>query len=119
MDFMKNQAIYLQVADYLCEQILLRKWKEGEKIPSIRDMAVTMGVNPNTVNKTYTFLQEKGIITNQRGLGYFVADRGYEHTLELKKEDFIGQELPHFFKTMDLLRMTFEDIKNYYDKRGT
>lgn len=114
MEFRDDQAIYLQIADLFCENILLEKWNPGDRIPSVREMAVSIEVNPNTVMRTFTYLQEKGIIYNKRGIGYFVADDGRIKTKALRKEDFIKDELPRFFKAMDLLHLSMEDIQKYY-----
>jgi GntR family transcriptional regulator len=116
MEFGENNAIYLQIADQLCEQILKQIWKPEDRIPSVRDMAVQIEVNPNTVMRTYNYLQDKGIIYNKRGIGYFVADDGYEKTKALKKDDFIHTELPQLFKTMELLHLTVDDIHIQYKK---
>ncbi|MBW6497720.1 MAG: GntR family transcriptional regulator [Bacteroidales bacterium] len=116
MEFNENQAIYMQIADYFCENILQKKWLEGEKIPSIREIAVQVEVNPNTAMRTFSYLQDKGIIYNKRGIGYFVADNGFEKTLELKKEQFVEGELPQMFRTLDLLRMDFKDLEKLYQK---
>ncbi len=114
MEFNNRQAIYLQIADYLCERILKRQWREGEKIPSIRDTAVMVEVNPNTALRTYTFLQEQGIIYNKRGIGYFVADDGYRKTLAFKKQSFVNEELPKVFHTMEILDMEPADLENHF-----
>ncbi len=114
MEFKKKQAIYLQIGEHISENILRKLWKEGDKIPSIREMAVSIEVNPNTVMRTYTHLQDMGIIFNKRGIGYFVADRSYEKTQELKKKNFINRDLPYIFKTMDLLKITLDDLKELY-----
>ena len=116
MEFRERQAIYLQIGDHICENILRKKWKAGEKIPSIREMSVSIEVNPNTVMRTYSYLQDMGIIYNKRGIGYFVADKAYEKTQELKRKNFIGRELPSLFKTMDLLHLTFDDLKELYQR---
>jgi GntR family transcriptional regulator len=118
MEFKERQAIYLQIGEYICENILRKKWREGDKIPSIRDMAVSIEVNPNTVMRTYSYLQDMGIIYNKRGIGYFVAENSYQKTLGLKKKNFIDHELPQFFKTMTLLKITLDDLKHFYDKEG-
>lgn len=115
MEFNENQAIYMQIADYFCQNILQKKWQEGEKIPSIREIAVQVEVNPNTAMRTFSYLQDKGIIYNKRGIGYFVADDGYEKTLELKKDQFIEEELPQMFHTLELLRMDFKDLEKLYN----
>jgi GntR family transcriptional regulator len=116
MEFKENQPIYLQIADLFCENILLEKWNAGDRIPSVREMAVSTEVNPNTVMRTFTFLQEKGIIYNKRGIGYFVADDGFEKTRALRKENFVNLELPNIFMQMRLLRISMEDINNYYQQ---
>jgi GntR family transcriptional regulator len=114
MEFSDNQAIYLQIADHFCENILLKKWNPGDRIPSVREMAVNIEVNPNTVMRTFNYLQEKGIIYNKRGIGYFVSEDGFQKTKTLRKENFIKKELPNFFKEMELLNLSMEDIKSYY-----
>lgn len=116
MEFKDTQSIYLQIADHFCENILLRKWNAGDRIPSVREMAVNIEVNPNTVMRTFNYLQDKGIIFNKRGIGYFVSEDGYQKTRDYRKEIFIHQELPRFFKELDLLNLTMEDISSYYKK---
>ncbi len=116
MEFRQNQAIYLQIADHISERILSGVWKEGERIPSIREMSEGIEVNPNTVMRSYGYLQDLDIIYNQRGIGYFVAEDAYRKTLEQKKKRFIRRELPRIFRTMDLLHLTCEDLKILYDE---
>ena len=114
MEFRDSQAIYLQIADYICESILQKKWKEEDRIPSVRELAVNMEVNPNTVMRTFNYLQEQGIIYNKRGIGYFISDDGFEKTLELKKQIFINDEMPRLIKTMKLLGLKISDIEKLY-----
>lgn len=116
MDFQSKKAIYLQIADYVCEKILLNLWKEKEKIPSVRELAVSLEVNPNTVVRTYTFLEEKKIITMQRGIGYFVSEGGLLAVMTFKKEEFLKEDLPHVFKTMKLLNIDLKEIAKLYEK---
>ncbi len=111
MNFKKPKAIYMQIADYLCESILAADLKGGDRIQSVREMAAQVEVNPNTVARTYSYLQEKEIIFNKRGVGYFVAADALEKTKTLKKEAFIKQFLPEVFKLMELLEISFEDLK--------
>ena len=118
MEFRQNQAIYLQIADHITERILSGTWPEGERIPSIREMAEDIQVNPNTVMRSYAYLQDLGIIYNQRGIGYFVAEDAYRKTLELKKQNFIRRELPRIFRTMDLLHLTCEDLLTLREESG-
>ncbi len=116
MEFKNDQAIYLQIANQFFENILQGKWQRGEKIPSIREMAVQFEVNPNTALRTFNYLQEKGIIFNKRGLGYFLADDGLERTMALKKEQFINIDIPELFRNLQLLGMDIDDLKKYFQK---
>jgi GntR family transcriptional regulator len=116
MEFKDNQAIYLQIAEHFYENILLGKWNPGDRIPSVREMAVNIEVNPNTVMRTYNYLQDNGIIFNKRGIGYFVSEDGFQKTKNMRKEYFIQQELPRFFREMDLLNLTMEDVNAFYEQ---
>src|SRR6056297_781347 len=110
MEFVDTQAIYQQVADHVCEMILKGSWPEGERIPSVREMAVELQVNPNTVNKGYAYLQDRELIYNQRGIGYFVSDSAIDRTRTIKREEFFSEQLPRWFRTMRLLDITMDDI---------
>ncbi|MCO5936040.1 GntR family transcriptional regulator [Mucilaginibacter sp. RB4R14] len=114
MDFREKQAIYLQIAEYVCDQILLKHWQCGNKILSIRDLAVMMEVNPNTVQRAYDFLQQREIITNKRGIGYFADDDAVNRVVSFRKEQFIENELPLFFRNIYLLNVPIEDISVRY-----
>lgn len=116
MEFRENQAIYLQIAEFVCEQILLKKWNLGEKIMSIRDLAVLMQVTPNTAQRAYDFLQQRAIITNKRGIGYFTEADALERILTFRREQFIANELPVFFRNMYLLEIDFKEVKNLFDQ---
>jgi DNA-binding transcriptional regulator YhcF (GntR family) len=111
MEFNNKKSIYLQIADYFYENILRRQMKDNDRIPSVRELAIKIEVNPNTVMRTYQHLQEEQIIYNKRGIGYFVAKQAHDKALKIKKETFIKEELPEFFKTLDLLKMSLEEIK--------
>lgn len=114
MEFNDKQAIYLQIADYVCEQILLTHWSVDERIPSVRDLATTVAVNPNTVAKTYDFLQQKEIIFNKRGIGYFVDASAPEKIKAYRRERFLETDLPEFFRNLYLLDISMEEIEARY-----
>ncbi|WP_031525443.1 GntR family transcriptional regulator [Dyadobacter crusticola] len=116
MEFKDKQAIYLQIADFLCEQILLGKWPPGERIPSVRDLAAMLEVNPNTVMRTYDFLQNKEIIYNKRGIGYSADENARVRILAYRKERFLEIELPDIFRTLYILDISLEELGARYDK---
>lgn len=115
MEFKENEAIYLQIAGLVCENILTGKWTAGEKILSVRDLAVELEVNPNTVMRSYEFLQELKIVYNKRGQGLFVAEDGLERVVAFRKESFLRQNLPEFFKNIYLLGIPMEEIRKQYE----
>jgi len=114
MEFSQPKGIYLQIADQIRDRILEREWAEGDRIPSIREMAVSLGVNPNTVTKSYQTLTERNIIENQRGLGYFVTDAAQQTILHELREEFIREELPRVFRTMRLIGMDVSELATHF-----
>src|SRR6476620_5753775 len=110
MQFRESIAIYLQIADYICERILLKQWKQGERIPAVRELAMQLEVNPNTVMRTYEFLQQQNIIYNQRGIGYFVSADAINHAMQYKKTEFMDKELTAVFRNMYMLGMDVEEL---------
>ena len=115
MEFKDNEAIYLQIAALVCENILTGKWKPGEKILSVRDLAVELEVNPNTVMRSYELLQELKIVYNKRGQGLFVVEDGVVRVTDFRKEMFVRQYLPEFFKNIYLLGISMEEIRKQYE----
>ncbi|HLK30919.1 MAG TPA: GntR family transcriptional regulator [Puia sp.] len=116
MEFRENPAIYIQIAEYICEQILLKKWPSGEKIISIKELGVKMQVNPITVQRAYDFLQQRNIIFYKRGIGYFFDDEAAEKILAFRREQFLENELPVFLRTMYLLKIDIKEIKTRLDQ---
>lgn len=115
MEFRDNKAIYYQISDLICENILLNKFPEGERLISVRDMAANLQVNPNTVMRAYSFLQEESIIYNKRGIGYFIADNGKDVVMNLKKNSFIKNTLPVIFKECALYQIGEDELVNQYE----
>jgi len=116
MEFNQSQAIYLQIGDYICEQILIGRWKEGDRILSVRELGVALQVNPNTVVRTFEFLQNSEIIFNKRGVGYFVAENAKKKIIEYRRKQFLELDLPIIFKNINLLGMSFDEIKTQYEE---
>lgn len=110
MEFRKQKPIYLQIADRLMEQILQGEPAEDDRMPSVRDVAVNMGVNPNTVMRTFEQLQSEEIIYNRRGVGYFVSPDAKKRILAEQRRQFLEEELPLIRQKMQMLGITFEDV---------
>ena len=115
MTFSNDKAIYLQMADRLCDEILSEVYKDDDRIPSVREYAVLLEVNTNTAVKAYDELSRANIIYNKRGLGYFVTPGAKKQILKERKREFMKERLPELFRQMQLLGITLEDVKDAYD----
>ncbi len=116
MEFNNNKPIYLQLVDYFFEKILRKQILTGDKIMSVRELAEEAQVTPNTANRAYAYMQQLGIIYNKRGIGYFVSEEAFERTMQIKRTEFIEKDLPVFFNTLDMLNMSFDELKELYNK---
>lgn len=103
MEFDPNKPIYLQICDSIFERILSGEIKPEDRILSVREYGASIGVNPNTVARSYEKLTDLGIIYNKRGIGYFVAGAAREIVLDQERKTFMEEEVPKFLKRMDLL----------------
>jgi GntR family transcriptional regulator len=117
MNFKPNYPIYLQVADVICEKLLKGEWRNGDKLPALKDLAVTTSVNPNTVIKSLGYLVDNNILSTQRGVGYFLTDNARAITMDLKRKQFIDEVLPEVFASMDLLGLGLDALTRIYETR--
>ncbi len=111
MEFNSNRSIYLQICDAICEQILSGTLRPDERIPSVREYGAEIGVNPNTIMRSYEKLTADGIIYNRRGIGYFISPDALETVLEAQRKDFLENELPQILKRMKLLGLDSSLLK--------
>ncbi|MBR2151571.1 MAG: GntR family transcriptional regulator [Prevotella sp.] len=111
MTFTNDKAIYLQMADRLCDEILAGTYQEDDRIPSVREYAVLLQVNTNTAVKAYDELARANVIYNKRGLGYFVSLGAKEQILTERRRDFMDNRLPELFRQMRLLGIGIEEVR--------
>lgn len=110
MEFSEHKPIYLQMAEMMQERILCRAWEEESRIPSVREMGASLGVNPNTIVRTYQLLESDCVIYNKRGLGYFVREGARERIKERQRREFIEKELPQFKAKAELLGIAKDEL---------
>ena len=110
MEYNGHKPIYLQNVDMIQEKIIAGEWREEERIPSVREMGAMVGVNPNTIVRSYQLLETREIIYNKRGLGYFVKGGAVERIKENLKQEFIADEVPAFKAKADMLGITKEEL---------
>ena len=116
MDFNNYKAIYLQIADRICDEILLGTYGEEERIPSVREYASVVEVNANTAMRAFDYLQSLQVIYNKRGIGYFVAVGAKGAILKLRKEMFLKDELEYFFKQLCSMNVSVVELSAMYNE---
>ena len=118
MDFKSTLPIYQQIADYICDKVIGREWPEGQRIPSARDLGVLLQVNPNTVIRAFEKLQGDEIVSNRRGVGYFVEPGAPERILDTRRRDFMNHTLPEIFASMRQLGISLEEASLLWQQYG-
>lgn len=113
MEFNGNKSIYLQICDEICEKILSGALGPDMRIPSVREYGVEIGVNPNTVMRSYEKLTNEGVIYNRRGIGYFISKDARSIVLDSMRKDFIENELPAIVRKMELLGLKTEELLSH------
>jgi DNA-binding transcriptional regulator YhcF (GntR family) len=111
MEFNGNKSIYIQIRDEICERILTGELEPDMRIPSVREYGAEIGVNPNTVMRSYEKLTSDNIIYNRRGIGYFISQDAKQIVLQTMKKDFLENEMPQIIKKMHLLGISIEELQ--------
>ena len=105
MEFRDNKPIYLQIGDVICEKIRAGELRAGDRLMSVREYGALIGVNPNTMMRTYEKLTDDGVIYNKRGIGYFVCPDARKTVLANERKSFMENELPAILKRIQLLEI--------------
>lgn len=109
-----NKAIYLQIAERVHDDVLSGALCPGRRLPSVREYAAAVQVNPNTVMRTYELLARDGIITNRRGIGFFLTDEAPAIIRDLRIARLMDSELPALFRRVALLGVTPDELAAAY-----
>ncbi|SDW70212.1 GntR family transcriptional regulator [Marininema mesophilum] len=108
VQYESTSPIYLQLAEKIRRQILRHELTPGEKLPSVRDMAVQSSVNPNTVQRTYSELERMGIVESRRGQGTFITEN--EERLETLRDEMRETQIASFVQGMKEMGFASEEI---------
>lgn len=118
MNFKTDTPIYKQIIDYCFGRILAGAMTPGEKMPSVRELAVQMAVNTHTVLKAYDYLQQHSLIESRRGMGYFLAADARQRVDELRRQEFFDSRLSELFAEMDMLGIDIADVVARWHERN-
>ena len=110
MDFKEQKGIFQQIADRIADRILQGELKAGDKLDSVRELAAKIGVDQNTIMRTYTEMMRDGIISNQRRIGFFVAPEAKDIIIEKRRNEFFNNDLPYIAHQARLLGISPEEI---------
>lgn len=105
-----SQPIYRQLRDRVVAMILDGVLKEGDALPSVRNVAAENRVNPLTVLKGYQQLVEEQLVESRRGLGMFVKDGARAVLLKDERQKFVAEEWPRIHATIQRLGLTVEEL---------
>jgi len=110
MVYQNEKAIYVKIAERICDDILSERYTEDERVPSVRELAAEYEVNPNTAMRAIEILQRDGIVYQRRGIGIFVSKGARRKIRAARKKDFLAHDMPDFFRRLRLLGMGIEDV---------
>lgn len=108
VEFDNNLPIYLQIMNYMKKEIVVGQLKAGDKIPAVRELALELQINPNTVQRALQELERENIVETKRGLGRYVTSEE-SRIMEIKKE-MASELLGHFIQGMQELGFANKDI---------
>ncbi|WP_432664415.1 GntR family transcriptional regulator [Wukongibacter baidiensis] len=108
MNFNNNIPIYLQVINKIKSDIITGKLNPGDKMPSTRDLAKELGINPNTASRVYKEMESLGLCFKKRGLGTFITESG--EIVETIKDDMAEQLVGNFVEGMKKLGFSFDEM---------
>lgn len=111
-----NEPVFLQIKSWIENKILRDEWFCDTQLPSVREMSVEFGVNPNTIVRTYERLLFDNTIYSIRGVGYFVATDVKNNIRNKRREIFYKNTLPAFVEQMDVLGVDMQEIVDFYNK---
>lgn len=113
MNFNNNKPIYRQIIDYCFGCIMSGGWEADAKIPSVRELAMTMAVNSHTVLKAFEYLQAHDIIYPRRGMGYYLTPDAPARVTATRQQDFYSETLPALFEEMRMLGISMSDLMQH------
>ena len=108
----ESQPIYRQLRDRVVAMVLEGVLKEGEALPSVRQVATEYRLNPLTVLKAYQQLADEGLVEKRRGLGMFVAPGAGDALMKDERQRFLEQEWPRIHATIQRLGLSAPDLLN-------
>ena len=110
MIYHNERAIFVRIAERICDDILAGKYAEESRVPSVRELAAEYEVNTNTALRAFDILQRDGILAQQRGIGMLVERGARRRIRAARRKAFMEHDMPDFFRRLRLLGMNIDDV---------
>ena len=117
MRFNNGRPIFVQIADLLEDEVVAERIRDGDRLPSARELAASLEVNPNTAARALQILADRGVAVAERGTGYYVTPSAATLAITARKERFFSETLAAIFKAMDSLGIGMDEIVSSYERR--
>lgn len=114
--FNNETPIYLQLVEKLKMQIVSGELKQGQRIPSVRDLALVARVNPNTMQKALAELESQGLVYTERTNGKFVTQN--QKLIHQTKKELAKEKVQKYLDDMKNIGITYEQARNYLQELG-
>lgn len=114
--FDNDRPIYIQLVEKIKMEIISGNLKPSERIPSVRELAITIKVNPNTVQKALAELEDAGLIFTERTNGKFVTDNS--KLIEKMKKELAKEKVKTYLNDMKNIGITYEESILYLQELG-
>jgi DNA-binding transcriptional regulator YhcF (GntR family) len=118
MIYHNEKALFIKIAERICDDILSGCYSEGALVPSVRELAAEYEVNINTALRAFELLQRDNILLQQRGIGMSVAKGAKKRILSARRKEFLQHELPDFLRRMELLGLSLDDIAREWNAQN-
>jgi len=116
MKFDNNVPIYIQLVEEIKKDIISGRISPGERLPSVRDLALKMKVNPNTMQKALQELESMNLIYTERTNGKYVTED--KKLIDKYRREFAKNLSNKYFTDMESIGFTKEDVINYLNIKG-
>ena len=116
MIYHNERAIFVRIAERICDDILAGKYAEESRVPSVRELAAEYEVNTNTALRAFEVLQRDDILQQQRGIGMQVARGAKRKILNARKKEFLEKEMPDFLRRLQLVGLSIDDVSQAWQQ---
>lgn len=114
--FDNDRPIYVQLVEKLRTEIVSGNLKTGERLPSVRELALTVRVNPNTMQKALAELEDEGLVYTERTNGKFVTEN--QKLIEKVKNELAKEKVNNYLNSMEQIGINYDDAIKYLQELG-